>query len=99
MEKSFNDILIELAEAIDNPIATKVPKEVENEIAHGLAQVVGLPDFLKLTMGADMRRYFNATPDEQKQIKGAFARTAYLLSLTLPKQNFEGFKGGVVLRS
>lgn len=92
MSRPFDEILHELIEAMDNPVAAFVSREEEAEVAKALSEVEGLPDFLKQTMGADMRRYFNATPEEQKQVKGAFARTAYFLSLAVPKKNLDHTK-------
>lgn len=96
MSRPFDEILAELVAAMDNPVAASVSKEQEQEIGKALSEVEGLHSFLKETMGADMRRYFSAAPEEQKQIKGAFARTAYIYSLTVPKENFSGFTGGIV---
>lgn len=95
MSRPFELILKELVEAMDNPVDVSVPKELENDISQALQQVEDLPTFWKLTMGSDMRRYFAASPEEQRQIKGAFARTAYLYSLSVPKENFEYIKNKI----
>lgn len=86
MSRPFDEILQELVQAMDNPVAAAVDKKQEASVAQILSEVEGLPQFLKETMGADMRRYFSAAPEEQRQIKGAFARTAYIYSLTVPKE-------------
>lgn len=91
-ERTFEDVLHELIALMDNPITAFVDKAQEVEIAKGLSEVEGLPAFLKATMGADMRRYFAASPTEQQQIKGAFARTVYLLGLAVPKKNLDHTK-------
>lgn len=96
MSRPFDEIIAELASAVDNPLNAFVTKEEEREIAETLSTVSGLPAFLKQTMEADVRRYFNAAPEEQKMIKGAFTRTAYLLSLTVPRQNKEATMGDFV---
>ena len=95
MSRPFEQILQELVESMDNPIATFVTKGDTAEISSALRNIKGLPEFLKQTMGADMRRYFAASPEEQAQIKGAFSRTAYLLSLAVPRENMDHTKNMV----
>ena len=90
--RSFEEILHELVQSMDNPVAAFVSKEQEIAIAKQLSEVEGLADFLKQTLGADMRRYFAATPAAQEQIKGAFSRTSYILSLAVPKKNMDLLK-------
>ena len=63
MSRPFDEILHELVEAMDNPVTASVDKKQEVEIAESLSSVEGLPEFLKNTMGADMRRYFAASPE------------------------------------
>lgn len=91
-ERTFDDVLQELISLMDNPVDSFITKQEEVDIAQGLAQVRGLPEFLRKTLGSDMRRYFSASPAEQERIKGAFKRTVYFLGLSVPKKNLDHMK-------
>lgn len=91
-ERTFDEVFAELISVMDNPLDSYVSKKDEVELAETLSKVRGLPEFLRATMGADMKRYFAATPEEQQRIKGAFQRTMYLLSLSVPKKNIDYVK-------
>jgi hypothetical protein len=78
---TFDELVLMIAQTLENPAEASINKGMEREVAKGLSEVVGLKDFLKETMSADMRRYFAASEAEQPNIKGAFSRTVYLLGL------------------
>lgn len=92
MNRPIEEIIVELVEQLPDPRDAFVDRQHEQEIREVLGNIRGLPEFLKMTMSADMRRYFSASPEEQEQIKGAFRRTAYFLSLAIPKANMEFVK-------
>lgn len=80
----MNDIdtlINELALLLPSPAESFISKEQEKAIGQALSEVDGFKEFLKLTMAADMRRHFSASPVEQERIKGAFARTLYILGM------------------
>lgn len=83
MEKkyTFDELVDMVAQTIDDAAEASLDKGLEKEVAKGLADVEGYYDFMKKTLSTDMRRYFAASPEEQKSIKGAFSRTVYLLGL------------------
>ena len=91
--KTFEELVDEIAQVLPNPIDGFVEKGLEREVAKSLAEVVGLKEFLKATLSADMRRYFAASPVEQERIKGSFARTVYLLGLARTGKELESMVG------
>lgn len=64
--------------------SVEIAKEGVKEIYQSLAGVEGYLDYLKDTMNADIKRYFNAQTDGERQlIRGAFARTSFIRALIL----------------
>lgn len=62
----------------------EIAKEGKEEIFTDLAGVDGILDFLRDTMVNDIKRYFAAQNDHERDlIRGAFSRTAYLRSQVL----------------
>ena len=93
MKRPIEEIMVDIVDSLeDDPISTMIPAAQKAELADTLATVKGLPEYLKKTMSSDVRRYFSAPADQQQYIKGAFHRTLYLLSLTVPKQQYESYK-------
>lgn len=89
---TFDQLVDMLAQTIDDAAEASVPKGLEKEVGKALSEVVGFKEFLRATMSTDMRRYFAASPEEQKNIKGAFSRTVYLLALARsgsPERNLQ----------
>ena len=68
-----------LADKLGNFDITEIAPEGVKEIYQGLAGVDGLLDYLKDTMIQDIKRYFAATTDHDRDlIRGAFSRTSYM---------------------
>lgn len=77
----LDTLIDQIALLLPNPAESFINKEQEKAIGQALSEIEGFKEFMKLTMAADMRRHFSASPVEQERIKGAFARTLYLLGL------------------
>ena len=81
-KRTIDDILIELAEAMESPIKENKDKKFELAIIKDLKDVENIQEYLFMLMGLDMKRYFGAANDaERDRLKGAFSRTAYLSGL------------------
>ena len=59
--------------------ATDVPPEIADKIFADLGSAEMFDTLLKSILKADRVRYFNAAPDQQGMVRGAFMRTLYLL--------------------
>ena len=102
MEKrTIDEILVELAEAMDISIKNdiNIDQKVELKIFTAVRSIEGYTEYLRTTLERDMKRYFSASTDrERDQIKGAFSRTAYLYGKLVKtsevKETKEFFKGG-----
>jgi len=60
--------------------ADKIDVEQTKLFFKDLSGVENIDDILKSMLKADRIRYFNAPPESQNQIKGAFNRTLYWLN-------------------
>lgn len=88
----------EIAKIIGDPREYSIEKKQEDLIFADLGRIEGIAMFLNATMAKDMQRDFASTPDQRQLIRGAFARTAYLKS-KLVKKNDEISEGRSVLKS
>lgn len=62
--------------------ADRVDKKAEKELFSRMAEVDGIQDYLRATLSDDVKRYFQASSEpERDQIRGAFNRTLYFRSL------------------
>jgi len=91
--KTFEDLVEEIAQVLPTPVDGFVEKGLEREVAKSLAEVVGLKEFLKASLSADMRRFFAASPTEQERIKGHFSCLVYLLGLARTGKELESMVG------
>lgn len=77
MSRPVDEILVELLEAMGNPLTESLDRKFEIAVFDGLKGTEGLGEYFRLTMGEDIKRYFSAGTDKERdQIKGAFLRTA-----------------------
>ncbi len=73
-----------LADLMGDIDSVEIAKEGTKEIFAQLANVDGLMDFLRDTMVNDIKRYFSAQTDRERDIvRGGFYRTAYIRSQVL----------------
>jgi len=78
-KRTIDEILAELIDALDNPVRETIDKKLEEAVFDDLRKIDSFQEYLQVTLGLDMKRYFSASTDaEREQIKGAFGRTAYL---------------------
>lgn len=69
-------------QTVGNPLDTDVNKEEEIQLFRELSKVEGLDDYLRDTMGEDIKRSFMAQDDVSRAtIKGGYARTMYLRAM------------------
>jgi len=77
---TVEELLIMLAEAMPNPTEVTIDKKFEDQIFAQLAQIEGIDDYLRETLGFDMQRYFNVVTDiDRAMVKGGYHRVAYFL--------------------
>jgi hypothetical protein len=70
----------EYGRLIGNPTDYSISKELDQEFYDNLRRIDGVRDYFKATAAKDMLRYFQATgAEEQSVVRGAFARTMYIL--------------------
>lgn len=68
-----------LADKLGDLDVVDITKPGIKEIFQAMSGIDGLLDYLKDTMGADIKRYFAAQTDHERDlIRGAFARTSFL---------------------
>lgn len=68
-----------LAEKLGDIDSLNLTAEGVNQVFSDLSRVEGLLDFLRDTMVSDIRRYFAAQTEKERDIiRGGFSRTAYL---------------------
>ena len=83
--------------------ADRVDKKVEAQLFSELSTVDGLQDYLRATMSDDVKRYYMASTDtERENVRGAMMRTMYWRSLlrksnpkkkiTAPKAKLKGMR-------
>lgn len=60
-------------------LADDVPQEVADLILKDLSEIDKIDLLLKSMLKKDRAHYFNATPETQQLVKGAFMRTIWLL--------------------
>ncbi len=73
-KETVEEMLQDLGNIEDNALS----QEQEILVFKGLSQVEGLQEFLRDTMVKDLRRYFIAQNDKEREmIRGAFLRTEY----------------------
>lgn len=78
MAKTYDEALLEFVAFLDLDDAN-MTKEYTAKVFSGIKDSEMFADYLRDTMATDVRRYFAAQTDENRaQIKGAFARTAYI---------------------
>ena len=79
-KKDLDYILEQLVDILDNPRESEIGNKLEVETFGSLKGNDYLTEYLRKTLGCDVKRYFSASSDnERSQIRGAFSRTAYLL--------------------
>lgn len=60
---------------------SSLEKEQEEKLFESLKHIEGLQAYLQDTANRDIRRYFGASDDKERNLtRGAFARTVYFLS-------------------
>ena len=80
-KRTIEEILLELANALANPIESEISDKLEVETFGSIQGNDHLTKYLRETLNCDMKRYYAASTDENRnQIRGAFNRTAYLLA-------------------
>ena len=83
-----DNVLSEVVRLIGDPKSYTIEKKLEEEFFADLARIDTAEQYLRATMANDMQRYFAAPQDQQEVVRGAFARTSFLLS-RLRKTNEE----------
>ncbi len=79
-KKTIDQILIELVDVMENPFGSSIDKKFENEVFKTLQGSEGFTEYLRETLGQDMKRYFAASTESARdQIKGHFSFAVYLL--------------------
>lgn len=80
-KSQFNEefLLGEYVKFIGNPADYTLSEEETTNFFKDLQRIDGAKSFFKATAAKDMVRFFQAQPEEQSVIRGAFARTAYIL--------------------
>lgn len=69
-------------ETVGNPLNIDVDKDSEIILFKELAKVDGLDEYLRATMGEDIKRAFQSQTDvERAIIKGGYARTMYIRAM------------------
>lgn len=78
-QEKEDELLKQLVELHDNPLEDELTQEYTKLVFKSIEDTELVLEWLRITMGQDMKRYFSAsTDDERAQTKGAFARTAYI---------------------
>ncbi len=87
-EYTASELAYKLAESLGDINSLSLPDEKEQaKIYKELNTIEGLVDMLRDTMVQDMRRYFAAQTDKERDIiRGGFARTAYWVARILDKE-------------
>ena len=69
---------------IGNTTESSIDKEFAAEIFASLSKFDGVVEYMEQTMAEDVKRYFNAVDDtDRNQIKGHFAFASYMRSQIL----------------
>lgn len=79
---SEDELLKMLAGTMENPLEIEYDEDEAIIIFQKIGQIQGAQELLRAMMGRDMRLYFQAqTEVERAQIKGGYARLAYIRGL------------------
>ena len=81
VDRVMNEIELasKLANLLGDVDSVEITKEGTKELFQAMSSVDGLADFFRDTMMNDIRRYFAAQTDHERDIiRGGFARTSYL---------------------
>jgi hypothetical protein len=82
------ELATKLAEKLGDIDAIEITSEASVEIFRALGNVDGLLDYLRDTMCNDIKRYFAATNDKDRDIiRGGFSRTSYIRARILDGLN------------
>lgn len=85
-----DELLLMLAESLDNPLNSEIDAKAEAQIFHQLSKVDGLHTYLKNVLGKDILLYFQATSEEdRKVIRGAYQRMAHWKALMTKHSNLQ----------
>jgi hypothetical protein len=67
---------------IDISVPVGIPKEESEKLFNAVADIDGAFEYFRSTLESDMKRYFNATSDEDRNmIRGAYNRTMYFYKI------------------
>lgn len=79
MDTLFNDEkLKEFVDSFDSLLETNIDKDLESQVFNQLIEIEGLSEYLRRTMGEDVKRSFTAPTSQHEYIKGHFALAAFL---------------------
>lgn len=62
-----------------NPIEETIDKDEEIRIVNELANINGLPEYLRAIMARDLNLHFTCKKEEQDLVRGGYFRTKWLL--------------------
>lgn len=92
-KKELNEVELSaaLAAKMGDIQSIEITKDGAKEIYASMGNIDGLLDHLRDTMVNDIKRYFAAQTDAERQIiRGAFSRTSYFRSLILTETGKDG---------
>lgn len=78
------ELASKLAELMGDVESIEITKEGVKEVFQQMGRIDGLLDFLRDVMMNDIKRYFNAATDREREIiRGGYSRTAYIRGLVI----------------
>lgn len=82
-KKLTEDEVLDLyIQTVDNPLSYNVTNEDTIEMFKALSRVDGFDEYLRACMGDDIKLYFAASDEKQRdQVRGAYRRAIYFRSM------------------
>jgi hypothetical protein len=82
------EILNELALLQEDLYSSEIPKDFSEQIFKQLRNVEGLSEYLRLTMQADIKRYFTVGSDKERDmLRGHYTFASYLRGGLIEKKD------------
>lgn len=78
-EQPFNEEkLKEFVESFDSLLEVHIDEQLTKHVFKGLAEVEGFMEYLRRTMGSDVKRAFTSPKEQREYLEGHFAFAAFL---------------------
>lgn len=93
VKMTLDEIVAAFIDTMGNPLDSENNKDEQYVLFKELSTIDGLDEWLRTSMGEDIKRHFSASNDEQRaHVKGEFARTLRILTMLRRTREMEVLK-------